>query len=213
MRYQVLILVLGFLILPPGAAQVRAAEVPASLSETEDLLVRLAARIPEEPAMPTVEILSLIEQVGATRRLDAAMILVRALAFSFSPLGQSETRSAFGSVPAAQVLKTNFGSQVLPILMFKGVTSKEGWLQTRLALTIREIGTAEDIQGLRKAFPAEESKDLVAKEFAARLAQKELSFADDPVLSEFTKLYKLYEEILEKSHQESKDKPRPPAGE
>lgn len=190
--------------------QVRAEEWPESESEAEDLLALLEAQIPEKPALPAPETVALIYRVGATKRLDAALVLVRALAFSFNPIGQSESRSAFGSMPAAETLKANFGTQVLPILMFKGLTAKEGWLQTRLALTIREIGTVEDIEELRESFSLDKSKDPVAKEFSVRLVQKYLSFADDPVLLQFDELRKLYEELLERKREKSEKKPKPP---
>jgi hypothetical protein len=187
------------------------ADTPASASSAEALLARLETQIPKDSmASPTPEINELIRAVGATKRLDAALTLIRALAFSLSPIGQGESFSPFGSMPAAQALKANFGSQVLPILMFTGVTTKEGWVQTRLALVIREIGTEAEIKKLREAFSTDETKDPAAKRFAARLMEPNLSLADDPALSQFDEIHKMIEEALKKQR-EAKDKPKPPA--
>jgi hypothetical protein len=181
----------GILLLSMQAA----AETPERAPGIEALLTRLEALTPREPTTPAPDTVGLIREVGATKRLDAALLLVRALAFGFSPIGWSESTSPFGSIPAAQALKDNFGPQVLPILMLAGVTAPEGWMQTRLALTIREIGTAEEIRRLRRAFSTDEAKNLIAKRFSARLTEPDISLADDPVLSQYELLYKMIEEL------------------
>jgi hypothetical protein len=163
------------------------------------LLAALERQIPSEPSLPTPEIVRLIHEVGATKRLDAASLLVRALAFGFSPIGQNESRSPFGSLPAAEVLKSNFGSKALPLLMFSGVNAKEAWLQVRIALVIRETATAEEVRAARDAFSIEESKSPVARQFAARLAEPEVNLSEDPALSQFYELWKMIEEHRKKS--------------
>jgi hypothetical protein len=195
------------------------ASTPAVPVET--LLARLEAQIPSEPSSPTPDIVRLINEVGATKRLDAAFLLARALAFGFSPIGQGESKSAFSLMPAAQALKENYGAHALPVLMFAGVTAKEGWLQTRIALTIRGIGSAEEVLRLRSAFSTDETRDPIARQFAARLTQPEVSLADDPVFKQFDDLRRFSEELLKKQ-QDSKgvkppqgtpktdDKPKPP---
>jgi hypothetical protein len=207
MKMTIAVAALAGLLMSP--AQVRA-EAQATASKVETALARLEEKSPRDPlASPTPEIKQLIQEVGATKRLDAALILVRALAFSMNPIGQGESFSPFGSMPAAQALKANFGSQVLPILMYQGLTTKEAWMQTRLALTIRSIGTQEEIQRLNQVFSTAETRDPLAKQFVAKLTQPVLSFADDPALSQFDQIDKMIEE-LRKAQRKAGDKPKPP---
>ena len=174
---------------------VLAAETPPPAPGPETSIARLEALIPKEPTYPTPEVMGLIQEVGATKRLDAARTLVRALVLSWSPIGQNESRSPFGSMPAAEELKASFGSAVLPILMLEGVTAQTGWMQTRLALTIRGIGTVDEIQRLMRAFSTAETKNPIAKRFSARLTEPDMSLAEDPVLSQYELLYKMIEEL------------------
>jgi hypothetical protein len=184
-----------FAFLQNGAAR------PAQ-PQSDELLARLEAQIPKDPATAlTPEIVQLLEEVGATKRLDAAMLLIRSLAFAWNPIGWSESKSAFDCVPAAGALQRNFGSQALPLLMAAGVTTDESWRQIRIAVAMRGIGSAAEIERLTKAFALAENRDPAAVRFAARLSERELSFADDPVLSAFDQLKAMIEELLKKQPQ------------
>jgi hypothetical protein len=211
MKRSILAIAFTALLLLP--MQTMSAEVPARTGEEEALLARLESQIPSGPTIPSPEIVNLIHEVGATKRLDAAWLLVRALVFGFSPIGQSEARSPFGLLPAAQSLKSNFGSKALPLLMFSGVSTKEAWLQIRIALVIRETATAAEIKLARDAFSVEESKNPTARQFAARLAEPELNLSEDPVLSQVYELRKMLEEFKKKnpsSKDKTKEPPKPP---
>ncbi len=190
------------------AGRGHAEEMSQKPVDADALLARLEARIPNEPTTVTPDLVLLIDEVGATKRLDAAMLLIRALSLSFSPIGSNETRSMFDLFPAATALKRHYGPSVLPLLMFSGVTTEKGWLQTRIALVMRGIGSEADIQSMRQAFSVGEKANPTAQKFAARLAERELRLTEDPVLSLADELNKRIDEALKK-HKTDKDR-KPP---
>jgi hypothetical protein len=110
-------------------------------------------------------------------------------------------------MPAAEVLKADFGSTVLPILMLEGVTAQTGWMQIRIALTIRGIGTANEIERLMRVFSTAEAKDPLVRRFSARLTEPELSLSEDPVLSAYELLYKMIEELRKTQREPSGSAP------
>jgi len=179
-------------------------------ADVDALLARLEAQVPNEPAGTSPELNALIDEVGATKRLDAAVLLIRALSVSFSPVGESEHRSPFGLMPAAEALQRNFGSSVLPLLMFSGLTTDKAWLQTRIALAMRGIGSEAEIQSVRQAFSVDEQSNPMAQKFDARLAEPKLRLADDPVLSLAEQIERMIEDVLEKQRQVEKE-PKPPS--
>lgn len=160
--------------------------------------VEQGLEIPDGPALATPEIVRLIHEAGATKRLDAAMLLIRALAFSFSPVGSGESRNLFGLFPAAEAIQRNFGSSALPLLMLSGVSTGEAWLQTRIALVMREMGSEAEIRATREAFSVSEESHSTARSFVARLTERELCLTEDPVLALAGEVNKLIEEALER---------------
>ncbi len=105
--------------------------VPALCAEdqqlaADQLLAKLAQAIPESPTLVGLStdripnVTFLIDEAGATRRLDAAELLIKALAFNFDPSSSNEHRSDLELIPAASALKVNYGAKVLPLLIFEG---------------------------------------------------------------------------------------------
>lgn len=192
------------------AAQGYAEEVSKEPIDVDALLARMEAQTPDEPAGVTPELTLLINEVGATKRLDAAMLLIRALSLSFNPIGSGESRSMFGLLPSAEAIKRNYGKDVLPLLMYSGVTAEKPWLQIRIALVIREMGSESEVQTLKQVFSVDKAVKPSAKEFANRLTEPVLRVTEDPVLS----LAKEVESLIDKALKEKQrvDKERKPPG-
>jgi hypothetical protein len=189
------------------AAKGPATELSRKPADVDALLARLEAQIPIEPAGTSPELNALINEAGATKRLDAALLLIRALSVSFSPVGENEHRTPFALMPAAEALQRDFGSSALPLLMFSGVTTDKAWLQTRIALAMRGIGSEAEIRDVRQAFSVNEQSNPTARKFDARLAEPKLRLADDPVLSLAEQIEKMIVDVLEKQRQEKERKP------
>lgn len=151
-----------------------AAQEHACKSEEAQLLARLEAVIPKEPAVATPEVIGLLEKAGATKRLDAAVLLIRALAFNLSTAGSNESKSLMEMIPAAAILKRQFGAPALPLLMYAGVSTDQEWLQKRIVLVIRGLGQDQEVSRARAAFSMKDSTRPAAKRFGELLDSRDL---------------------------------------
>lgn len=132
-------------------------------AEGDQLLARLEAVTPDEPAEVTPEITGMIWRAGETKRLDAAVLLIRALAFNHSTSGSNELRSLVGMLPAAESLTYHYKDSVLPLLMYAGITTQEEWLRQRIALVLRECYKPRQVTEMRAVFSLETSTSPSAR--------------------------------------------------
>lgn len=138
-------------------------------------LKALADILPTTPAVATDEILLLMNEVATTKRLDAAYLLIGGLAFNMNPdIGGNESLGAEEMIPSITLMKIYFDKEVLPLLMYEGLTEKEEWFRKRVALAIRYIATKQEIQELVKVFSLRVSGDRVGSNLATYLESEEL---------------------------------------
>jgi hypothetical protein len=142
--------------------------------EASEALAKLESLLPDHPALAEAEVVGLMREAAETRRLDAAYLLIRGLAFNFNPNALSEALSLSGLIPAVSLLKRKYGDKVLPILFVEGISAKESWLRTRIAFTIREIADPARIAELSDVFSLKTSQADGAKELATLLAAKKI---------------------------------------
>jgi hypothetical protein len=167
--------ILGILLLTLiCTAPVLAAQASSAQDEVAQVLARLEAVIPNKPMEVTPEIASLMEKAGSTRRLDAAILLIRALAFNWTVVGSNESMTLFGMLTAGPILQRHYGAAVLPLLMYEGVTTNEEWLQKRIALVVREVGKEKEVTTVRAAFSMKDSVSPAAKRFGELLDTRDL---------------------------------------
>lgn len=155
-------------------SQVSAAQASSTQDDAAQVLVRLESLIPNKPMEVTPEIVSLMEKAGATKRLDAAALLIRALAFNWSVAGSNESKTLFGMLTAAPILQRHYGTPVLPLLMYAGATTDQEWLQQRIALVIRELGKPTEIATVRAVFSLKDPANPGAKRFGELLDTRDL---------------------------------------
>lgn len=166
-----LVILLLFLL---ASTQCLSAQASSPKEETAQLLARLESGIPSKPAVVEPEIVLLMEQAGSTKRLDAAVLLIRALAFNWSPSGSNESKSLMEMLPAAPILIRHYGPAVLPLLMYAGVTAEQGWMQKRIALVIQGMGRDQEVSQARVAFSMKDSARPAAKRFGELLEARDL---------------------------------------
>jgi hypothetical protein len=148
-----------------------------SVSAKEDLvqvLALLESMTPKKPTEVTPAIFVLLERAGSTKRLDAAVLLIRALAFNWSEAASNEYKSLFDMLTAAPILQRHYGAAVLPLLVYAGVTTDQEWLQRRIVLVIRGVGTEAEVATLRGVFAFKESANLAARRFGELLDTQDL---------------------------------------
>lgn len=178
---------IGVLLLLLSVAASAAHEKPR-YQTPEELLARLEVILPSEPSGETLELLSLISEAGATKRLDAAVLLIRALAVNFHPGSSNEARSPVAMMPAANALMYHYGSQVLPLLMSTAISTEEEWLQMRIALVVRSMNDQDEVAKAKEAFSLKESLDPRARKFNSFLEQRQLDIKwANPALDDLEK--------------------------
>lgn len=128
-----------------GVAMLALASPAMAASDETRLLARLESAIPSKPAVVEPETVLLMEQAGSTKRLDAVILLIRALAFNWSPSGSNESKSLMEMLPAAPILIRHYGPAALPLLMYAGVTAEQEWMQKRIALVVRGMGRDQEV--------------------------------------------------------------------
>jgi len=137
-------------------------------------LALLESVTPKKPAEVTPAVVVLLERAGSTKRLDAAVLLIRALAFNWSEAASNEHKSLFDMLAAAPILQRHYGAAVLPLLVYAGVTTDQEWLQKRIVLVIRGVGTEAEVATLRGVFAFKESANLAARRFGELLDTQDL---------------------------------------
>jgi hypothetical protein len=143
-------------------------------TEVSETLEKLETLLPDQPALANGEIISLLQRVAETHRLDAAYLLIRGLAFNLNPDASLESLSLAGMIPAVNLLRYEYGEQILPVLFFEGITVKEAWLRKRIAFTIREIADPSRVAEMSEIFNLGKSQAEGAKDFAALLVAKKV---------------------------------------
>jgi hypothetical protein len=157
-----------------ASAQPSPARVDGAQDEASEALARLEGLVPSGPAVADKEVIGLMWEVAQNQRLDAAYLLIRCLAFNLNPDASTEAHGLAGMIPAANFLTREFGDRVLPILFAEAITTKEAWLRTRIAFTIREIADSARVAEVSEVFNLGNSQEEGAKALAALLAAKKI---------------------------------------
>ncbi|MGD9128299.1 MAG: hypothetical protein PVH19_13055 [Planctomycetia bacterium] len=119
------------------------------------------------------ETLDAMVAAAATKRLDAAVLLIDALKYNYEPLCSNEMWSQRTLIPSITRLKVNYGTQVGPLLMFRGVTTTDLIMRERCALAVKNIASKEEIANYKKAFSFDKATNPKAVEFG-QLLDKEI---------------------------------------
>lgn len=143
---------------------------PGENEAENDLKIKhLQEIVPKVPAVINGEALDLMYQAAKTKRLDAAMLLIKCLAFNFDPTISNEERRQDMMIPAIQLLKDHFGETVAPLLYAEAIASDQKWFRDRSALAARTILSPEVILKMNNIFALESTLNPNAKDFAASL--------------------------------------------
>lgn len=119
------------------------------------------------------EIVKIMEDAASTKRFDAAILLIDGLKYNYSPLASNEARKQEDLVPAIGILKRYYGSEVCPLLLFRGVTSTNHVLIERCALALRTILTTKEVNIYKEAFFTSKSNQTNFQIFGKLLTQKD----------------------------------------
>ena len=146
------------------------AEIGAKLT-----MMALAARIPNLQQIPTKDDLQLMQLVAGTRKLDAAVLLIKCLAFNIAPRSSKQKgASATDRLPAVRLLRKYFGAQVCPLLIAEALRTSNTWLKNRCAAAIQEIASKDQVDELQRTFSLEPSADAAEGDFGKLLDSKNL---------------------------------------
>jgi hypothetical protein len=180
---------------PAGAGE------SSAIDGVSEALDKLESLLPDHPAIADREVNVLMRKAAETRRLDAAYLLIRCLAFNLNPDATLESLGLAEMIPAVSLLQRKYGDKVLPILFVEGITVEKPWLRKRIAFTIREIADPARIAQLSDVFNLKWSDAEGAKDLAALLAAKEMDVElYDPAEEMLKDLGKKLER-LDKQHQ------------
>jgi hypothetical protein len=161
-----------------------------------DPVAFLQQTIVDEPSLPSDEILAAMARAAASKRLDAAIVLIRCLVYNLDPGASDDKMSEADMIPAIGMLKKHFGSQVLPLISFEGITSTHDWMRERCALAIRSIGSKDEVAKLSRVFSFDTSPDANVQKFASLVkAQTFKVQMFDPRLKELERLDRALENI------------------
>ncbi len=162
----ILITVVGIIVVMMLSPIVQAVE-----NATDDNLKveHLQEIVPNAPAVVNQEALDVMYQAAKTKRLDAAMLLIKCLAFNFDPTSSNEERNHDIMIPAIQLLQDHFGEAVAPLLYAEAIASDQKWFRDRVALAVRTILSLDTIQKMNDIFALESTLNPNAKDFAASL--------------------------------------------
>jgi hypothetical protein len=165
-----LLIMIGFVFLP----YTQVFSISQTILIVEDPVKQLQSLLPKGPMIPTKEIVMLMEQVGETKQLDAAITLINCLAYNFNPNAIDETKSQEEMIPAIGMLKRHFGEDVCVLLFSEGIMTEHLWMQERVALAIRYIATPQKLSLLKEAFSLDAANNVKAKDFLKLLEKPNL---------------------------------------
>ncbi|MHC4621440.1 MAG: hypothetical protein ACYTEQ_27165 [Planctomycetota bacterium] len=154
-----------------------------------------------KPSIISEEVIALQREVAETRRLDAAIALIKSLSLSLPEPVHADDIAQTHLMPAIGLLGKYFGKDVGPLLYSEGVTTKEKWLRTRVALAARTILDKKSRGQLNSVFSLKESTNAYAKEFLALLNQPILTvdLPTCPPPHEEELIRRVHESLKEKS--------------
>ena len=172
--------------------QISSAQARSAEEETAQMLARLESVIPAKPTEVTPEIYGLMEQAGSTKRLDAASLLIRALAFNWSVSGSNEYKGLFEMITAAPILQRDYGASALPLLLFQGVTTDQEWMRKRIAFVVKTLAGRQELARVVEAFSLKTSDDPKARQFTALLEQSQIDiYLANPALESAEQLIEI----------------------
>jgi hypothetical protein len=141
----------------------------AQTSSADEVVAQLRRLVPNGPRAVSKADLPVLRAAAETRRLDAARLLVRALALNLDPNEATETTAADVMLPAIPLLREYFAADIGPILFAEGVGSAETWYQARVAAAARLVLPADTLKSLMTVFALEGSPTAGAARFRALL--------------------------------------------
>lgn len=144
------------------------------VQQQSNLVQSLDRKVRDSPSNPSPDTVRLMDRVGATKRLDAALVLVKALAFNHDPDNTDEVLSQSELIPSIGILKRYYGKQVLPLLYTAGIRTDKVWLQERCALACQHIASPTELNTLSEAFSLNTTQNQKAKSFGNLLKEKNL---------------------------------------
>lgn len=145
-----------------------------AIDKQTDPVVELKRKITASPSNPSPDTVRLIERVGSTKKLGAALILIQAFAFNFDSMQSDETLSQTESIPAIVTLKRYYGKESLPLLYTVGIQTDEGWMRERCALAIQYIASPSEQQVFSQTFSLETTQNSQAKSLESLIKSKPL---------------------------------------
>ena len=131
-----------------------------SSKKNNELINELTHIIPDKPTyIANIEQIEILKKSGATKRIDCAYLLIKALAFSFDPNQSDETYSKIDMFPAIIVIRENYGDSIAPILFSVGIETEKEWLRKRIAFTIKKVCSKSKVIEMIQVFSLEDSKN------------------------------------------------------
>jgi hypothetical protein len=194
-------IVLVVLAVRIGAVAALASPVDKGQDEASNALAKLESLLSDHPALATSEVIELMEQAAETRRVDAAYLLIRGLAFNLNPDSSNESLGLADMIPAVRLLKDKYGVNILPILFAEAITAKEPWLRKRIAFTIREVAGRARVLELSEVFSLERSQAEGARDLVMLLAAKKIDIELYSPLDELSKKFSERLKHLDQQHQ------------
>ncbi len=140
--------------------------VKAMSDEAVDSLRKV---VPDSPAIASADVLGRMERAAATKRIDAAQLLIKCLAFNLDPVASNESLSQEELVPAIGVLKRHYGTSVLSFIYTEGISTDKKWMRERCALAARAISSKSELGSMRVVFSLDTTNNPDVKEFARLL--------------------------------------------
>lgn len=184
-----------------GITRVTAAEVvPSNQSATNPAVEALGALLSSKSAADISTLVGEMESAAATRRFDAANLIIDALRYNYDPLASNESRSQEDLIPAIGILKRYYGEAVCPLLMFKAVTTEDEYLRERCALAVKVIASSTSIKRYRKAFSLDCTEDLGGRHLRELLDREPLKVhIESPMQNTIERLDKAVDHLKMKS--------------
>lgn len=107
---------------------------------------RLKSIVRETPAVANRQVVDTMREAAKTRRDDALLFLIKALAYNFDPDVRNESRTPDMLLPAIQLIKENYGDKAVPALYREALNSTQTWYRNRIAVAVRAILSPVDIE-------------------------------------------------------------------
>ena len=137
-------------------------------------IVSLCEIAGSKPSIISQDVIVLQKEVAETRRIDAAIALIKSLSLSLPKPMHADEIVQTELIPAIELLDKYFGKDVGPLLYAGALTTKNKWLRTRIALASRKILDKQNIEQLNNVFSLKNSTNPNAEEF--------LEFLNRPIL-------------------------------